>query len=130
MIDVIFLLLTFFIYSMTLMIVQPNLLPVTLAAVGSGGGAEAGLMRVLTIDKAGDLYLNQDRLSWDELDGRLTEWTKLDPQPGVYLAMEASGNVDRGPTFVRLVEMVSKAGLKNVSIVGSPPEAGGVKGDK
>ena len=122
LIDVIFLLLTFFIYSLIVM-VRAEVLPVRLTTLGAGGQAAAQDVHAVTIDRRGRFFFNRDPVSAAELSGRLMELSKDPEHPRLYLAMEAEGDVDRGPLFVHLLERVKAAGITNFAIVGQPSDA-------
>lgn len=136
MLDVIFLLLTFFIYSMLVM-VRAEVLPVQLVQVGTGEAAEAGTVMALTIDREGRFYLNRKPMAEGELDAALADLAAMDEPPRLFLAMEAtlagdeSGTanvgpvVDRGPMLVELIRRVQSTGLTDFTIVGPPGDGGG-----
>jgi biopolymer transport protein ExbD len=123
MIDVIFLLLTFFVYSMVMMI-HAEVLPVKLTPVSTGAkpdaAAGAGDIQALTISKTGTLFLNRREVSFEELDRRLAELTKGPSKPRVYVAMELEGDTDRGPLLVNHIERLRAAGIYEWHIVGPP----------
>ncbi len=124
LIDVIFLLLTFFIYSMMVMM-HAEVLPVSLVSVGTGQRSEGTQMQVITIDRDGQLFLNRELVAGDELDRRLMDLAGDPSSPRLYLAIEAEGRVDRGPLLVSLLERVRKAGIVNFVIVGPPSDEPG-----
>jgi len=124
LIDVIFLLLTFFIYSLVTM-VRAEILPVELQTITTGRAAEPTAILAITIDQQGGLYLNRDPVSEETLDARLSEVAALDDPPTLFLALEdvmpsGSGGAvtDRGPMLVGLIERVRQAGLADFNIVG------------
>lgn len=128
LIDVIFLLLTFFIYSMVVM-VQAEVLPVALTPVATGESAEADDNRivVITMDRSGALYLDREPIESEALDARLRELAEADPPPRLFVAMEATPEgdiasplpgVDRGPLLISLIERLRAVGLTDFSIVG------------
>lgn len=125
MIDVIFLLLTFFIYSMVVM-VQPQLLPVQLVPVGTGEEGEPGAVQAVTLDASGQLHLNREPISAEALDATLREWAAVDPPPRLFLALEETGRptepVDRAPMLIELIERVRAAGIDDFAVVGPSPE--------
>ncbi|MEX0654930.1 MAG: biopolymer transporter ExbD [Phycisphaeraceae bacterium] len=136
MLDVIFLLLTFFIYSLLVM-VRAEILPVQLVPVGTGEAAEAGTVEAITIDRAGQVYLNREPVADDALDARLAALAAMDEPPRLFLAMEtthageAAGPgtaVDRGPLLIELIQRVQGAGLYDFVIVGQPSDGGGGTG--
>lgn len=131
LIDVIFLLLTFFIYSMLVM-VQAEVLPVALTPVTTGESAEADDNRIvaITMDRSGAVYVDREPVDADALDERLKELSETDPPPRLFVAMEAAAEndpadtaestrgVDRGPLLIGLIERLRAAGLTDFSIVG------------
>ncbi|MFA9476754.1 ExbD/TolR family protein [Phycisphaerales bacterium AB-hyl4] len=135
MLDVIFLLLTFFIYSLLVM-VRAEVLPVELVPVGTGEAAQTGTVKAITIDRAGQIYLNREPVDNDTLDSRLSELAEADDPPRLFLAMEstldgdaaAGPAVDRGPMLVALINRVQRAGLYDFVIVGEPGGGGGAGG--
>ena len=122
LIDVVFLLLTFFIYSLIVMR-YTNTLNVQFTPVGTGQAAEGEQVNAITIDKAGRLFFNQQLMTPDALNAKLDELAAAPDQPPLYLAMEADGEVDRGPIYIDLLERVRSAGIANFVIVGQPKGA-------
>lgn len=123
MIDVIFLLLTFFIYSLAMMI-NAQVLPVQLTTIsaGSGGGAaQPGQVQAITIDQAGILFFNREAMDMAALEDRLRELVRLPEPPTVYLAMEAQGTTDRGPLLLQVMDRVHGLGISRLVIVGQKP---------
>ena len=127
MIDVVFLLLTFFIYGMVTM-VQARVLPISLTTLTAGEQAEPAAYAAITIDRTGELYFNREPISEDKLDQRLQRLARRDDPPRLLLAMQrpngetpATQPVDRGPLLISLIERVRGAGLDNFAIVGDPP---------
>ncbi|MEX0886685.1 MAG: biopolymer transporter ExbD [Phycisphaeraceae bacterium] len=129
LIDVVFLLLTFFIYSLVLT-VQAQVLPVELTGVVGTQRAEPGRAHAVTIDRAGAIYWNRQPIGDDELDERLAELADAAEPAQLFVAMEEAGRgggelrgdaavVDRGPMFVDLVARIERAGVRDFAIVGS-----------
>ncbi len=128
LIDVVFLLLTFFIYSLVLT-VQAQVLPVQLTGIASGDPAEPGRVDAVTIDRAGQLYFNREPVSPAELEARLASIAEADEQVMLFVAMEeaaeageVAGGVDRGPMLVELIERIERAGVTDFAIVGREAE--------
>lgn len=124
LIDVIFLLLTFFIYSMVTM-VRAEILPVQLQTLTTGRAAEPAAVLAVTIDARGSLYLNRVPIESEQLDNKLNEVSGLDDPPKLFLALEdttgtesSSEMVDRGPLLIGLIERVRRAGIEEFNIVG------------
>ncbi len=120
LIDVIFLLLTFFIYAMVMM-VRAELLPVELHSFASGEPTTVAPAVSFTIDRNGSLYLDRDPIALDAILDRLSALRIADPSTLVYVAAEKFGEQDRLPTFLDLYDLLSRAGL-TIKLVGSPEE--------
>jgi biopolymer transport protein ExbD len=129
LIDVIFLLLTFFIYSLVTM-VHAEILPVQLQTLSTGEAATPASIVAVTIDVHGRLYLNRALIDEDRLDERLNVIAQLEDTPKLFLALEDIGSpsidgstgqaviVDRGPLLIGLIERVRRAGIEDFNIVG------------
>ena len=123
MIDVIFLLLVFFIYSMIVM-VQANVLPVKLATVQAGKRAKQASYDAITIDRAGHFYWDRKRVTSKALDEKLRGFAKHGQGSQLLVAMERDKGgdekrqVDRGPLLLKLVGRLQAAGIKNFKFVG------------
>ena len=122
LIDVIFLLLTFFIYSL-IMMVHAEILPVHLPTVTTGEAAEPTEIAAVTIDRAGRLFLNRKAITAEQLDIRLRQMAKLKDRPKLFVALEVPEHpdavfVDRGPLFIALIDRVRRAGMTDFNIVG------------
>lgn len=118
LIDVVFLVLTFFLYAMLLM-VPAKVLPVRLAAVAPGAGAEPAPAVTLTIDRTGSVFLDREPIAVDDVLPRLREAVRTKPETVVYIAVEETGSTDRLPTFMSLYERLYRAGL-DLRLVGRP----------
>jgi biopolymer transport protein ExbD len=138
LIDVVFLLLTFFIYSLIVMRYMPNVLPVKLSPVTAGQAAKPIELQALTIDRAGVVYLNREALPPSEIDARLAELGAIQDTIKLVIAMEeldaaARGEpaaevevaVDRGPALMDLIGRVRRAGIENFDLLGDPSPGGG-----
>ena len=139
LLDVVFLLLTFFIYSFVVMI-RADALSVGLAPVSTGSQPAGGVVQLLSIDGEGALRFGGQVLDPAGLDDLLAELA-ADPQaPTLYVSLAGEGSADRGPVVWDLLQRVEQAGLDNLTFVGPPgrtpgsapgnapaPEAGGVE---
>lgn len=124
LLDVIFLLLTFFIYSQVLL-VRAQIMPVELPPLTTGQPAQPQRIVGITIDRDGQLFVNQKPHSREELEKRLQQVAQADPQPKVYLAVsQQSGQTDRGPIVINLIELIRANGIENFAIVGQPAPRG------
>lgn len=119
LIDVIFLLLTFFIYSLIVM-VEAKILPVELSSVTAGHSSTQKIVNAITIDGDGKLFFNRDPVSFEQLDKILNKMTQFPNAGSLYLALQAKGQTDRGPVLLKVIEKVRTAGITNFTIVGAP----------
>lgn len=119
LIDVIFLLLTFFIYSLIVM-VKAQVLPVELSSVTAGQSTTKTVVNAITVDGHGKLFFNREPMSMAKLDAVLAKLAVEPDAAKLYLAMQAAGEVDRGPVLLKVIEKVRAAGITEFTIVGSP----------
>lgn len=119
MIDVIFLLLTFFIYN--LLISTPvRVMPVQFADAATGNRQGIERPHVLRVDKKGNLFLGTEAIERNQLDTKLRDVASHPTQPTLFVFVEEDGETDRAPLLVNLIEQVKQAGIKNVTFVGRP----------
>ena len=127
LLDVVFLLLTFFIYAMAVM-VRVEALEVGLAPVAGGNGPGDAVQHVLRIEPAGELTYNDQPLDAAALDALLRELALDQSQPRLFVALTdpndndapAAPSVDRGVVMWQVLQAIEAAGLRNVAIVGRP----------
>ena len=121
LIDVIFLILTFFIYAMVLM-VQIDVMPVPMESYISGESAEPVPATSITIDLDGSIYVGQQPATIDEVPGLLDQVVAANPDTSIYLVMAAGdGDVDRGPILTSLWDNLRESGLE-IMLVGQATE--------
>ncbi|MDY7110302.1 MAG: biopolymer transporter ExbD [Planctomycetota bacterium] len=120
MIDVIFLLLTFFIYAMVLMI-RAELLPVQMQQFASGEPAQPAPAVTISIDRTGALYVDRQPIAMEHIVEHLEAAQADDPETVIYIAAEEAGDTDRLPTFLSLYDRLALAGL-DIRLVGRPSE--------
>lgn len=143
LIDVVFLLLTFFIYAIALM-VQAEVLPFELADVTGGQRPETAKLQILAIGPRGEYIWDGQVLTSDQLDQRLTalgsadDNTAADTDEVLFITMAAEGlpapagttdpndptadqpPIDRGPVMFDLMQRLKQAGVERWSLVGLP----------
>ncbi len=121
LIDVIFLLLTFFIYALVL-VVRAELLPVELPQVAAGTPAEASRPIVVTLDSDGRFYVGTDPAEdVQAVIAALREIRDERPDDPLFLAADRDGTTDRHPAFFALVDALREAGVGDFSIMGQRP---------
>lgn len=121
LIDVIFLLLTFFIYSLVVT-VRAQIMPVALTPMtGASVQNSPATIDAITIGRDGVFYFNQTPVSLQQLPEQLSDYAASATDRRLFIAMEAQGDTDRGPLLIKLIEQLRQAGIENFSIVGQPP---------
>ena len=119
MIDVIFLLLVFFIYAMVLM-VRVDLVPMELHSFQTGQPAEPAPAATISIDLDGNVFLDRKPIDLDELADSVKERTIIDPATVVYLAVaEGPSNTDRAPVLQDVWDRLRPTGV-TINLVGRP----------
>ncbi|MEM1211108.1 MAG: biopolymer transporter ExbD [Planctomycetota bacterium] len=150
LIDVVFLLLTFFIYALAVM-VRAEVLPFELAEVTGGQRAEPAELLILAIGPGGEYIWDGTVVSSSELDQRLEELGKSSPDDAaqtqsmlfITMSSEALANdqaidpatgqesvalnqavIDRGPVMFDLMQRLQRTGVERWSLVGLPGGGG------
>lgn len=129
LLDVVFLLLTFFIFSFVVMI-RADALSVGLSPVTTGSGPGESSITVLTLDADGQFVFEGQVLDEAGLDDLLMGLAADAGSPGaagptLYVSLSAGGNVDRAPLLWSLDEKARRAGLERYVKVGPPGDSGG-----
>lgn len=123
LIDVIFLLLTFFIYALVLM-VRVDLLPVPLETYISGDPADPVPAATITLGLDGSLSFNDQVIEADQVIDRINRAKEVEPNTRFYLVMAAGeADVDRGPVLTGLWDRFREAGVE-INLVGTPATKG------
>ncbi|MEM7627011.1 MAG: biopolymer transporter ExbD [Planctomycetota bacterium] len=119
LLDVVFLLLCFFIYSFVVMI-RADALSVGLAPVTTGTQPGATSIDLLTIDQDGGYAFAGEPLDDAALDSLLRDFAADPAAPTLYVSLAQDGQTDRGPVVWDLLQRVEALGLDNFVIVGPP----------
>ncbi len=120
LIDVVFLLLTFFIYALVLM-VRADLLPIALPELAAGEPAERITPIVILLDQEGALFVNAESAAdITDVIAQLTELKREQPDAPVILAADEHGETDRLPLAIELIDKLRMAGIGDFSIMGRP----------
>ncbi len=121
LIDVVFLLLTFFIYAMVLM-VRAEVLPVPFESYISGEAATQKQAVSITIAVDGNLYVGTNVVTLDGLINSVRSKLSEKPEAVLYLIMEDGHSVvDRGPLLTGAWDRLREENLE-VFLVGAPNE--------
>jgi|TARA_B100000959_G_C14797563_1_gene548329 biopolymer transport protein ExbD len=119
LIDVVFLLLTFFIYAMVLM-VRVEVLPVPLESYISGAPAEVRPSISVTIAVDGNIYVNKTVVSLQDVAITVSDKLEKTPDAAIYLVIEDGDSIiDRGPLLTGTWDRLRQQGLE-IFLVGAP----------
>ena len=116
LIDVVFLLLTFFIYAMVVM-VELKSSGVALVSVEGASDAVDEQVVLLEVDANGGVLIDGVAVADDELDGRLRELAgRADAPPLVVTLQDVEGAIDRGPVLMGLMDRIQRAGVVDLRL--------------
>jgi len=119
LIDVIFLILTFFVYAMVLM-VRVDMLPVPLEAYASGESTEPNPAVAVTLRLDGKIFVGQEHTGVENMLSAIEVAKQQSPNTIVYLVLEKGvGDIDRGPLLTSVWDRLHRAGI-DIKLVGEP----------
>lgn len=118
MIDTMFFLLVFFMIATLAMTLQRGM-PVNLPTAASTTDKMKEQVS-LTLTEEGTLYFNKERINLDELEPRLTEVLKADPEPIVVI--NADETISHG-RVIEVMDHVRLSGISNMAIATKPQKA-------
>ncbi|MEL7087078.1 MAG: biopolymer transporter ExbD [Planctomycetota bacterium] len=124
LLDVVFLLLCFFIYSFVVMI-RADALSVGLAPVTTGTQPGVASIDLLTIDQDGTYAFDGEPLDAAALDTLLRDFAADPAAPTLYVSLAQDGQTDRGPIIWDLMQRVESVGLDNLVMIGPPTPSPG-----
>jgi len=122
LIDVVFLVLTFFIYAMVLMI-PAKVLPMRLQALSGGEHGEPAPAVTISITKDGEIAVDREPVPLEGVLDAVRAATEENPDAIIYIAAEEGGEIDRLPIFIEVYGRLMDAGL-DIRLVGRPPVGG------
>jgi biopolymer transport protein ExbD len=118
LIDVIFLLLTFFIYAMVLM-QMVRMVPMQPQEFASGDRTTPAPAVTVSIDRQGGLFVDRTPIELDDLLPHLRELIDREPATEIFIVADQEGDSDRLPLFLELYDRIANAGL-TIKLVGRP----------
>lgn len=120
LIDVVFLLLTFFVFAMVLM-VRAEVLDLNLPTLGSAQAAHEGTFITISLDSAGDLFVDDDPVAWEALASAVRETKAKNPEAKLVIAADLSGGREE---LIRLFDVIAREDLGEVGLIGRPKDGG------
>lgn len=122
LLDVVFLLLTFFIYSFVVMI-RADALSVGLAPVTTGSQPGTAAIQMLVLDAEGGFVYDGRALDAAAVDTLLADLAADPAAPTLYVSLALESSVDRAPIVWDLISRMQKSGLSDYVMVGPPADA-------
>jgi biopolymer transport protein ExbD len=120
LLDVVFLLLTFFIFALVLM-VRAEVLDITLPRLTGGTPAEPGAAITVALDANGRVYVDGQ---WVDRDGMVDSIRATQQEheaegitPRLFVAADEGG---RSGDLIALLDVLARSGLGDFSVVGRP----------
>lgn len=114
--DVIFLLLAVFVYSM-LSMVRAHVIPVDLPGLVSGEARDLPAVLLISLDATGCVYLAGQETSLDRVQERLRERRAQEPELAVVLQADREA---RHGSVALVLDMLHAAGQERILLVGRP----------
>ena len=121
LLDVVFLLLTFFIYAMVVL-VPAEVLDLQLPEFESASQAEPAPIVTISIDDAGQLFVDRELTDLEAVVPRLRDVVQADAATEVWIAADARGSADRLPVFFDLWDRLATEGF-TVKLAGAATPA-------
>ncbi|MCC7387172.1 MAG: biopolymer transporter ExbD [Phycisphaerales bacterium] len=121
LIDVVFLLLTFFVFAMLLM-VRAQVLDVTLPTLGSGEPAQDTGAVTITLDAEGGVFVDEAPTGREGLIEAVR--ARLEARPGAKISLAADTGCPSGD-LLAVIDELSKAGYGSFQLFGRPADGGG-----
>ena len=116
LIDVVFLLLTFFLFAMMVM-VRVDILGVRLPTISAGLPAQETSIIAVVLDSHGVASIDGETLGLDALVERVLERKDENPETIVFVAADESC---KAGALLGVLDRFAQAGIADVSLVGAP----------
>ena len=116
LIDVVFLLLTFFVFAL-LLTVRLDVRDITLPQLASAQAAEPQPVVLITLSAAGDILVDNEATAWEEVTGAVTRAVASRPEAMVILAIDADAPFGQA---AQLTEQIEQTGIDKLQVVALP----------
>lgn len=120
LVDVIFLLLTFFVFAMALM-VRADVLNVSLPRIGAGEPLEQSKLITVGLDADGNVFVNGELAAIEELGATVQDLiargAEAGAPPRVVIAADEAGTSGQ---LLHVLDALSATGVQNVAVMGRP----------
>jgi biopolymer transport protein ExbD len=118
LLDVVFLLLTFFVFALLLM-VRADVLNVALPALGAAQPAAGANTITITIDEAGAAYIDGDAVPIDDIAPQTAARLAENPEARLLIAVDTRS---RSATLMQVVNNLVAARITDFALLGRTPE--------
>lgn len=123
LVDVIFLLLTFFVFAMVLM-VRADVLDVALPAIGAGQPVERERLITIAMNETGEVFLDGARTTIESLGEQVSERLADREITGVEARVViAADSRSQSGALLRALDALAASGIRNVAIMGRPEQS-------
>jgi biopolymer transport protein ExbD len=120
LIDVIFLLLTFFVFALTLM-VRAEVLDIRLPAIGAGQAPERAGLITVAVDDAGAVFVNGEGATTDTLVERIRLLQEQAEARGEAVRIVVAADQEgRSGDLLAVLDLLASGGIGDVSVLGRP----------
>lgn len=116
LIDVVFLLLTFFLFAMMVM-VRVDILGVRLPTISAGSPTQERAVVAVVLDAGGAATIDGESLGLDAMVERVLGLKVENPETIVFVAADESCSAG---ALLGVLDRLAKAGIEDVSMVGAP----------
>lgn len=119
LIDVMFLLVTYFVFALVIM-VRADVLDLTLPELGSGTPAPGGHAITVAVDTEGAIRVDGEVVELVDVAGRVRARMDEAPEAALYIALDTEGRVGPG---LAVIDALMGAGITKFSMIGRPADA-------
>lgn len=119
LIDVVFLLVTFFIFALALT-VRLKVSDITLPALGQGAPAAPEARLILALTEAGDLTLDTEPVAWESLAEALNARLSAPEAPALYVAPDEGVPTGR---LMELLDTLATLGIRDIKFLRRPADS-------
>ena len=116
LLDVVFLLLTFFIFALVLM-VRADVLGISLPRLGSAASASGSETITVALDAAGVVYVDGRAVALEGVTARIDALRQERPEARLFVAVDQNG---RSRDLLRLIDTMVGDGITDFSLLGRP----------
>lgn len=121
LVDVVFLLLTFFLFSLAVM-VRADVLDISLPGLGAAEAASERSPLVIAVHAQGGVTIGGETMTSVQACARAAEARTRDPSTPVVVAADVGAPAS---ALLEVIDGLSKGGIRDFGIMGAPGAAGG-----